>query len=339
MHKIEYLPTNIITGALGVGKTTLIQSLLKQKPKEQRWAVLVNEFGEVGVDGALLTSPEKNGVFIKEVPGGCMCCTSGVPMKIALNVLLAKAKPHRLLIEPTGLGHPKEVLATLTCADYRDVLDVHATLGLIDARRILDQRWRAHKTFQEQLQTADYIVATKSDLYDHESQSLLASYLSEIGVSTTPIVYSDNGIIDPILLYNRSRHVENIYVHQHNHPAHSILTPSFDTPKVGSIKVENSGEGYFSCGWICAHSVVFDYQQIMDTLSGLDVERLKAVFITQQGALGCNYSDGVLRITEIDSAKDSRIEFLTQDKQLAEQTSKILETSLGLNSVCSNTFS
>ena len=113
---IRAVPTNIITGFLGVGKTSTILHLLKSKPNNERWAVLVNEFGEIGIDGALVQGQqtEEQGVVIREVPGGCICCAAGLPMQIALNQLLAKAKPDRLLIEPTGLGHPKEVLQVLS---------------------------------------------------------------------------------------------------------------------------------------------------------------------------------------------------------------------------------
>ena len=110
--KISAIPTTLITGFLGVGKTTAILQLLANKPNNENWAVLVNEFGEIGIDSALLAgNSNEQGVFIREVPGGCMCCASGVPMQVALNQLITKAKPDRLLIEPTGLGHPKEVVA------------------------------------------------------------------------------------------------------------------------------------------------------------------------------------------------------------------------------------
>lgn len=103
------IPTNIITGFLGVGKTSAILNLMKNKPVNERWAVLVNEFGEIGVDGSLIQGNQATQqVFIREVPGGCMCCAAGLPMQIALNQLLTEAKPDRLLIEPTGLGHPKK---------------------------------------------------------------------------------------------------------------------------------------------------------------------------------------------------------------------------------------
>ena len=81
------VPTNIITGFLGAGKTTAILDMLKRKPAEERWAVLINEFGEIGVDGSMVEgqASTEQGVHIREVPGGCLCCATGMPMHIALN--------------------------------------------------------------------------------------------------------------------------------------------------------------------------------------------------------------------------------------------------------------
>ncbi|GAB7197942.1 hypothetical protein OS31_19780 [Dickeya oryzae] len=78
---------NLITGFLGSGKTTTIRHLLSHKPEGETWAVLVNEFGEIGIDGALLSD---TGALLKEIPGGCMCCVNGLPMQVGLNMLLQK---------------------------------------------------------------------------------------------------------------------------------------------------------------------------------------------------------------------------------------------------------
>src|SRR5690554_2534705 len=150
----QAVPTNLITGFLGVGKTTAIQQLLKTKPAGERWAVLINEFGKVGIDSHLL---RHNGltdgdIHIREVPGGCMCCAAGLPMKVALNQLLGKVRPDRLLIEPSGLGHPEEVIAVLSGEFYQTVIDLRATITLVDARNIRDAKYREHETFQQQLQ-------------------------------------------------------------------------------------------------------------------------------------------------------------------------------------------
>ena len=117
--------TNLITGFLGSGKTTSILHLLAHKDPNEKWAVLVNEFGEVGIDGALLAD---SGALLKEIPGGCMCCVNGLPMQVGLNTLLRQGKPDRLLIEPTGLGHPKQILDLLTAPVYEPWIDLRATL-------------------------------------------------------------------------------------------------------------------------------------------------------------------------------------------------------------------
>ncbi|MDU1108184.1 MAG: GTP-binding protein, partial [Enterobacter sp.] len=140
--------TNLITGFLGSGKTTSILHLLANKDPAEKWAVLVNEFGEVGIDGALLSS---SGAMIKEIPGGCMCCVNGLPMQVGLNTLLRQGKPDRLLIEPTGLGHPKQILDLLTAPVYEPWIDLRATLCLLDPRQLLDDKAVANENFRDQL--------------------------------------------------------------------------------------------------------------------------------------------------------------------------------------------
>lgn len=129
--------TNLITGFLGSGKTTSILHLLANKDPAEKWAVLVNEFGEVGIDGALLAD---SGALLKEIPGGCMCCVNGLPMQVGLNTLLRQGKPDRLLIEPTGLGHPKQILDLLTAPVYEPWIDLRATLCILDPRLLLDEK-------------------------------------------------------------------------------------------------------------------------------------------------------------------------------------------------------
>lgn len=313
-ESIHGVPTNVITGFLGVGKTTAIRHLLDRKPRDERWAVLVNEFGEVGVDGGLF-GPEKDGeVFIREVPGGCMCCAAGLPMQVALNQLLARARPQRLLIEPTGLGHPREVLEALSDAVRAGVLELHATLTLVDARCIGDERYLRSDTFRQQLEVADLVVANKSDLYGPQDLENLRRYLAflESGADR-PLQTVAQGRVQLDWLRAPSGFPLPAGREHHDHAPPPVEDDPL--PECGYRRRENSGEGYHSCGWRFDPTLVFDYQKLFSLISGVDAERVKGVFITEDGVFGFNKSDSVLSVLELDDALDSRVEAIDPERR------------------------
>ena len=132
---LKNIPTHVIAGPLGAGKTSLIRNLLAQRPAHERWAVLINEFGLIGLDAALL-STDDDGVALGEVAGGCLCCVNGVPFQVGLSRLLRQAKPDRLLIEPSGLGHPLVLLEQLREIPWAGVLAVQEPLLVLDAQAL-----------------------------------------------------------------------------------------------------------------------------------------------------------------------------------------------------------
>lgn len=311
---IAAVPTNIITGFLGVGKTTAILHLLASKPADERWAVLVNEFGEIGVDGSMVQgqNSEEAGVYIREVPGGCMCCTAGLPMQIALNQLLRRSRPHRLLIEPTGLGHPLEVLQTLA-ADYnRDVLSIQKTLTLVDARNLSDERYAMNDTFRQQLSIADVVVANKNDLCSDEDRRKLDLYLGEVCRSGVEVIHTEQGRIDLDLLQGAtSVSVDAESSHHHGDPE-PVMAGDLPIPESGYVTAVNQGEGFESIGWRFAPQKVFDRAMLVGFLTGLRVERMKAVFVTQGGIFSYNLTRDALTEMPIDDCVESRIEIISE---------------------------
>ncbi len=311
-EKIHAVPTNIITGFLGVGKTTAILSLLKAKPSTERWAVLVNEFGDIGIDGGLLKGQctEEGGVFIREVPGGCMCCAAGLPMQIALNQLLTRSKPQRLLIEPTGLGHPKEVLQVLSADHYRNILDIQKTITLVDARKLSDPRYTSHDTFNQQIDIADVVVGSKQDLYQDAEEDLLIEYIQQRKGSDVKVVFSEHGILDPTLLVGPSN-AQRLLIKTNQHDYQSPASVDYESiPECGYIRSENTGEGYRSIGWRFSPEKIFDRKALFTCFTGLCVERLKAVLITNEGVFGYNLVDNLLTEVELDDCFESRIELI-----------------------------
>ena len=310
---IRAVPTNIITGFLGVGKTSAILHLLKSKPNNERWAVLVNEFGEIGVDGALVQGQqaEEQGVFIREVPGGCMCCAAGLPMQIALNQLLAKAKPDRLLIEPTGLGHPKEVLQILSAEYYQDILSLHKTFSLVDARKLTDERYTEHETFNQQIAIGDFIVGNKQDLYQNQDKTRLNDYVKKIGQSHAEVIFTHQGQIPFTLLDGLAQSYPHLGHSHHHHHETKPLASELPIPEQGFLFAQNQGEGFQSAGWRFAPNKVFSYKKLFSLLTGLCVERMKAVFITNQGVYGYNLTADSLTEIQLDDCLESRIEVIS----------------------------
>ncbi len=172
------IPVNIITGVLGVGKTTAIRHLISQRPPNERWAIVVNEFGALGIDGAILdtagglskgdgggSSKGGGGVFIREVAGGCLCCAVAAPFTVAVTQLLRRAKPDRLIIEPSGLGHPGRVHDALQDEHLGKVLRIAATIALVDMTQVARGGALVEsEAFEDQVNCADVVVGAKGDV-------------------------------------------------------------------------------------------------------------------------------------------------------------------------------
>ncbi len=316
---------NVITGFLGVGKTTAIRELLARKPAGERWAVLINEFGEVGIDRALVgRQPEEGEVVLRELPGGCLCCAAGVPFQVALAQLLRQARPDRLLIEPTGLGHPAEILATLTGAGYQGVIELRATLTLVDPHKCRDHRYREHGIFREQLQVADIVVASKGDLATAEDMAALDAFLAELrGADAVPRHAVVHGRLDPQWLdFPSHRSGQGLARGSLSlslpaaEPVESSADNAVIMPACGYLRLDNSNGEYFSSGWIFDPAIEFDYRAVFSVLSGLaGVERMKAVLITSDGIMAFNMADGVLSSRPLDECVDSRLEVIGRDPQ------------------------
>ena len=241
MHKI---PVTVISGFLGAGKTTLVRHLL-QNNRGRRIAVLVNEFGEVGIDGDLLRScqvcdeaesPDSN---IVELTNGCLCCTVQEEFYPVMQELLKRRdKIDCLLIETSGLALPKPLIQAFRWPAIRNsatvdgvvtVVDCHALatgnlvgdLDALESQRQADPNLE-HETpieelFEDQLACADLILLTKTDLVDVEQLTKIKAWLKQKLQPGVKIVTASKGEIEPDLLLGFNAAVED---HLDSRPSH-----------------------------------------------------------------------------------------------------------------------
>lgn len=279
---MSVITVNLITGFLGVGKTTAIRHLLARHPTTERWAVLVNEFGEVGVDGALL---DDTGVTVQEVAGGCLCCVAAPAFTTGLNRIIRRHHPDRILIEPSGLGHPAQVLETLSGPLYANVLALGPTLCLVDARHLVSPRHREHPNFQDQIHVSDVLVANKTDLYSSDDRERFEAFALDQQPPKQRIGMVSNGCVDPAWLDlarspdRRAQFPE----------AHAFLVENAaDIRSDHGVNphwqiIEGNSDGYHRAGWYVRQNQAWPEAALRRVLQDAVGERRKGVFLTEKG--------------------------------------------------------
>ncbi|MFE1748234.1 CobW family GTP-binding protein [Coleofasciculus sp. H7-2] len=158
------IPVTVLTGYLGAGKTTLLNRILTHE-HGLKVAVIVNEFGEVGIDNQLIVNTDEE---IFEMNNGCICCTvRGDLIRIISNLMKRRNKFDHLVIETTGLADPAPVIQTFFVdEDMRDRVQLDAVVTVVDALHIWNH-WEADEA-QEQIAFADVILLNKTDLVTPE---------------------------------------------------------------------------------------------------------------------------------------------------------------------------
>lgn len=307
----QRVPTNIVTGLLGAGKTSLIRRLLAQSPAEERWAVLVNEMGEVGIDEALLSD---TGMTVRELPGGCLCCTLGVPFRVAIIDLLRRVQPHRLIIEPTGIGHPAELVDRLQGDELGSAVSLETILTVVDPRRLADERVPALDVFRNQVQLADGLVASHGDRCGPEDWERFQALADACYPPKALVADAREAHADWLAMTSGDRTILTEAHHGHAHAPASVATAP-RAPEPGQPARYASSEATPpACGWIWDASDCFDYDALVSVLGGLTgLARLKGVFRTNRGWFAMQGDGDAIDVERSVWRRDSRLELIAAD--------------------------
>ena len=311
------IPTHLIAGPLGAGKTSLIRHLLAHKPAHERWAVLINEFGLIGLDQALLTTDE-DGISLSEVPGGCLCCVNGAPFQVGLARLLRKAQPDRLLIEPSGLGHPAELLRQLAEPPWEGVLALQPSVVVLDAAALAAGR-PLPQSQQAALTDAGLLLLNKAEGLDATTRALLQAQLP-----LRPVRWTTHGqlaIADLPGITVQARQSNAVAALSSGPGTLPALWPD---PRQPICQTQDQPEGW-SIGWRFHPSQTFELMQVQRWLAALEWRRAKLVLHTNAGWLSANALDGApLHWQASEWRKDSRLELIFSRAQDADRLQSAL---------------
>jgi cobalamin biosynthesis protein CobW len=263
---IRKVPVTIITGFLGAGKTTLIRHTL-ENASGRRLALIINEFGDLGVDGAILRScgiescPEEN---IVELTNGCLCCTVADDFVPTLDALLSRpARPDHVIIETSGLALPKPLVKAFDWPDIRARATVDGVVAVVDGPAVAAGRFAddlaaiakqreadpslehdnpLEEVFEDQLLAADLVVLNKIDLLDDNELKAVEAQIQAILPRAVKLVHAKHGVISPRVLLGlqaaaeddlaaRPSHHDNEAGHDHDDFESSVVEiPALDAP-------------------------------------------------------------------------------------------------------------
>ena len=305
---LKNIPTHVIAGPLGAGKTSLIRNLLAQRPATERWAVLINEFGLVGLDAALLTSDD-DGIALGEVAGGCLCCVNGVPFQVGLSRLLRQARPQRLLIEPSGLGHPLVLLEQLREMPWAGVLAVQEPLLVLDAQALAASE-ALPESQQATLGRAGLLLLNKAEGLDQAVKARIQAQLP-----SRPIYWTSQGALPLAELPGFSAQADGDAMPDNLPTAAAPLPQLWRSPSEPICQVQQQAEGW-SIGWRWHPSQQFELMRVQQWLSSLPWRRAKLVLHTNAGWLSANGLNGAaLHWQNSEWRKDSRLELIFSEAQ------------------------
>ena len=265
MNDLSKIPVTVITGFLGSGKTTLIRHLMTNAGG-RKLAVLVNEFGTVGVDGDILKScaiedcPEEN---IVELANGCICCTVADDFIPTIEALMElPTKTDHILIETSGLALPKPLLKAFDWPAIRSKITVDGVIALADAEAVAAGRFAAdehavheqrladesldHETplsevFEDQISCADIILMSKADLACDEGLGKARTIIEKESPRQVPILPMSEGVIDPNVVLGLNAAAENDLAARpsHHDGHHDHEHDDFDTIVIPMPEVDD----------------------------------------------------------------------------------------------------
>jgi G3E family GTPase len=191
---------NLLFGFLGSGKTTLAKHLLEQRGSTVKTAIIVNEFGEVGVDGDILRGQN---IDVVELNSGCLCCTLRGSLMMALEELRDKSKVERVIVEATGISQPRELLDELVESSVKG-LKIGPMVTVVDCAKFNKLQSMLGDFYLDQIEFADIVIANKVDLATTDQIESATRHIREIN-SNAKIFFAEQCRVPPEVLFGEAQ--------------------------------------------------------------------------------------------------------------------------------------
>jgi G3E family GTPase len=227
---------NVVYGFLGAGKTTFIRYIMENPPQDEKVVILVNEFGEVGIDGLILSGHGARVAELVELPSGCICCTIASDFRRQVMEICRRFGPDRMIVEPTGVATISQIMQILEAEDLRPLYKDLSLIHLLDASEFLSFI-KSHRHFMEnQIRRSRSVVLNKMDRVKPAMLGMLIDSVREINpdaeVYPTSFARLDASLVARVLGIPHEEHVPHHgvpHVHTAEHRHEHGLADEFES--------------------------------------------------------------------------------------------------------------
>jgi len=306
------IAVHVLSGFLGVGKTTAVKDLLARRADRERIAVVVNEFGTLGVDGALLSDCAS--CILREIPGGCVCCTAMADLEASLEEVCDLVAPTRFVLEPTGLARPSELVDLLRGPRWAQRFDVRPVITLVDPQQDLAASYVTSPLFRDQIDVADVLVVNRCDLASEAEILRVEEFARALAPPKLRVVRASRGVL-PDEIWDLER------------PEPPKGTALLAAEAAHTHLQGNSSEGHVGKGVAHPPERVFDADRLLSALEALRagrvtrgrVARAKGLFHTTAGWRVHEIAGGRLTTEPTSWRRDSRVDVILKDPKTGEK--------------------
>ncbi len=310
---------DIVYGFLGAGKTTFITRVLKEWGSKEKTVVLVNEFGEVGIDGELLAAQGGN---VVEMPSGCICCTLQADFRSQLLDICHTIGPERVIIEPTGVATIAQVRSIIEAQLFEDTIREINDILIADATGFMGL-YKANRHFVEsQVENADVALLNKCDKVDKTKAMLTRSALSAINPDIT-VLMAEFGAVDWAdyhLALSAAPRLQRIRIeddHDRSHDNVEITMAGDDSQGHPHFHEEEDALGYESYGCVFG-DLSFDrsaleafFAELNSSNSGIgEIVRAKGIFRLGDRGILMELASGEFSSQPMGQLKESKVSII-----------------------------
>ncbi len=293
------IPVHIVSGFLGVGKTTTLTALVAARAGSERAALVVNDFGEAAIDASRLGGETDGAERVLNIPGGCVCCTAPEGLVRVVGELLDVTRPDRIYIEPSGLGRPRDVVDMLVRGGLASRVDLRPVIVVLDPEKFDASDPLMH----EQWEGGDVLVVNRIDL---ASEAALGRIREAVRTKWPPflrVIETSHGALpadvpdwsraEPAQDQGHDHDDDHGHGHEHGHDHDADSTVNFH-----------------SASRIVGPSEVYDWRALNDVLQDAAILRFKGMFHSDIGWIRVDRAGGVVEQRGTPWRRDSRFDLI-----------------------------